>query len=467
MIFISENNFCLWGYIMYRNNRSYRNKLAEKRALESRELQRRVARLEKLMYEKGYKNIDDDDFWDKIADSEEVNETPTSGPVSDEESEDKHGGAVAEVFENVICHAIQYKGIMPEDYDQVYVNAIIKSCIAKPKKGEKAPTGDAKRKIAESVFYNIYDSLKHSVLADADDLHTLNRHQPVTPEWSALGYYSRYGCRPSGVPKTDVISGEFHVSIKEKTSGSQLMSGTICETLATINAAASKISDNLSKQLLEIEDKLNALVKEGQNNTDQYNKLAKQYDELFTEYGDILPVIDHNVNAIDNIISKGGKFKGVINGTSAEAGKEYQRQLEERRKKLQDKLNDLDEIDDDLTDEYGQLEFARKTLQREIIAQIKDSTKDSKSKLRYEILREAITGDTKFGKGNAGAANYVLEWDTSGRCSVYDVDAYIKHIDNKYSFGFSYKTNSIRVKGRKTGKYRADMALRIAVKGSK
>ena len=31
---------------MYRNNRRYRNKLAEKRALESRELQRRVARLE-------------------------------------------------------------------------------------------------------------------------------------------------------------------------------------------------------------------------------------------------------------------------------------------------------------------------------------------------------------------------------------------------------------------------------------
>ena len=36
---------------MYRSNRSYRNKLAEKRALESCELQRRVARLERLMYE--------------------------------------------------------------------------------------------------------------------------------------------------------------------------------------------------------------------------------------------------------------------------------------------------------------------------------------------------------------------------------------------------------------------------------
>ena len=456
---------------MYRSNRSYRNKLAEKRALErKREFERRVARLEKLMYEDNdpyIGQLNDDDFWYKIEKSEEAidNATPTSGPIGDIEHEDKRGGAGAEVFENVICHAIKYKGVMPKEYDQKYINAIIASCVAEPKKGEKAPTGNTKRKIAESVFYNIYDSLKHSVLADADadDFHTLNGHQPVTPEWSALGYYSRYGCRPSGVPKTDVISGEFHVSIKEKTSGSQLMSGTICETLATINAAASKISDNLSKQLLEIEDKLNALVKEGQNNTDQYNKLAKQYDELFTEYGDILPVIDHNVNVIDNIISKGGKFKGVINGTSAEAGKEYQRQLEERRKKLQDKLNDLDEIDDDLTDEYGQLEFARKTLQREIITQIKDS----KSKLRYEILREAITGDTKFGKGNAGAANYVLEWDTSGRCSVYDVDAYIKHIENKYSFGFSYKTNSIRVKGRKTGKYRADMALRIAVKGSK
>lgn len=451
---------------MYRSNRSYRDKLAEKRALESRELQRRVARLERLMYEDNdpyIGQLNDDDLWAKREESEEAmdNAMPTSGPIGDIEHEDKRGGAGAEVFENVICHAIKFKGVMPKDYDQVYINAIIASCYATPKKGEKAPTGNAKREIAESVFYNIYDSLQHSVLADVDDLHTLNGHQPVTPEWSALGYYSRYGCRPSGVPKTDVISGEFHVSIKEKTSGSQLMSGTICETLATINAAASKISDDLSKQLLEVEDRLNALVKEGQNNTDRYNKLAKQYDELFVEYSDTLPVIDHNVNVIDNIISKGGKFKGVINGTSAEAGKEY-KQLEERRKKLQDKLNDLDEIDDDLNSEYGQLEFARKTLQREIIEQIKYS-----KKLRYEILREAITGDTKFGKGNPGAANYVLEWDTSGRCNVYDVDAYIKHIENKYSFGFSYKTNSIRVKGRKTGKYRADMALRIAVKGSK
>lgn len=453
---------------MYRNNRSYRNRLAEKRVLESRELQRRVARLERLIYEDNdpyIGQLNDDDFWAKREESEEAmdNAIPTSGPIGDIEHEDKRGGAGAEVFENVICHAIKFKGVMPKDYDQVYINAIIASCFATPKKGEKTPTGNAKREIAESVFYNIYDSLQHSVLADADDLHTLNGHQPVTPEWSALGYYSRYGCRPSGVPKTDVISGGFHVSIKEKTSGSQLMSGTICETLATINAAASKISDDLSKQLLEIEDRLSALIKEGQNNTDRYNKLAKQYDKLFAEYSDIIPVIDHNVNVIDNIISKDGKFKGVINGTSTEAGKEYQRQLEERRKKLQDKLNDLDEIDDDLTSEYGQLEFARKTLQKEIIEQIKASN----SKLRYEILREAITGDTKFGKGKPGAANYVLEWDTSGRCNVYDVDAYIKHIENKYSFGFSYKTNSIRVKGRKTGKYRADMALRIAVKGSK
>ena len=451
---------------MYRNNRSYRNKLAEKRALESRELQRRVARLERLLYEGNdpyIGHLNDDDQWDKIEESEEAmdNTMPTSGPVGDIEHEDKHGGADAEVFENVICHALQYNGVMPEEYEQVYINAIIASCAAAPKKGEKAPNGNAKRKIAESVFKNIYDSLQSSVLAGVKDLHTLNGHQPVTPEWQALGYYSRYGCRPSGVPKTDVISGELHVSIKKKTGGSQLMSGTICETLATINAAASKISDNLSKRLLKIEDRLHALIKEGQNNTDRYNKLAKQYDKLFTEYSDILPVIDHNVNVIDNIISKGGKFKNVINGTSTEAGKEYQRQLEDRRKELQDKLNDLDEIDDDLTSEYGKLEFARKTLQREIISQIKDST----SKLHYEILHEAITGDTKFGKGNAGAANYVLEWDTSGRCKVYNIDEYIKHINGNYSFGFSYKTNSIRIKGRKTGKYRADMALRIAVGG--
>ena len=450
---------------MYRSNRSYRNKLVERRVLKSRELQRRVARLERLMYEDNDPYIgvrNDDDFWYKIEESEEAmdNARPTSGPISDADPGDKNGGADAEVFENVICHALQHKGVMPEDYEQVYINAIIASCHAKPKKGENAST---KREIAESVFKNIYDSLQHSVLENVTDLHTLNGQQPVTPAWKALGYYARYGGRPSGVPKTDVISGEFHVSIKEKTSGSQLMSGTICETLATINAAALNVSNKAATRLAEVEERLNAVIKEGEENSDIYNQTAAQYDALQTELDDMLSLIDHNVNTIDDIISKGGKFKGEINGTSTEAGKEYQRHLEEKRKELQDKLNDLDEIEDDLEDEYGKLEFARKALRDKIISQIENE----KSEIHKAILREAITGETKFGEGNPGAANYVLEWDTSGRCEVYNIDEYIKHIENKYSFGFSYKTNSIRVKGRKTGKYRADMALRIAVKGSK
>ena len=424
-----------------------------------RELQRRVARLEKLMYEKGYKNIDDDDFWDKIAASEEINETPTSGPVSDEESEDKHGGAVAEVFENVICHAIQYKGIMPADYDPVYVNAIIKSCIAKPKKGEKAPTGDAKRKIAESVFYNIYDSLRGTVL-DGVELKTLNGRQAVSFAWQSLGFYSRYGATISGVPKTDVISGNIHVSIKKK-GGSQLMSGTVCETLATINAAALKISNDISAQLIELEDKFDALVKEGKENSDYYNALVKKYDALQDKYNDVLSTIDHNVDTVDDIISAGGKFGNQIKGNVKNARKAYNQQLEAERQLqgLQDQIEELDEINDDLKTEFGQLEMARKTFERDVISQIKSPSSD----LHYEILREAITGETKFGKGKAGAANYVLVWDTSGRCEVYNIDEYIEHISGHYKFDLSYKTNSVKLKGRKTGKYRADIALRITV----
>ena len=424
------------------------------------ELQRRVARLERLMYEKGYKNIYDDDFWDKIADSEEINsdETPTSGPVSDEESEDKHGGAVAEVFENVICHAIQYKGIMPEDYDQVYVNAIIKSCIAKPKKGEKAPTGDAKRKIAESVFYNIYDSLRGTVL-DGVKLKTLNGKQAVSFAWQSLGFYSRYGATISGVPKTDVISGNIHVSIKKK-GGSQLMSGTVCETLATINAAALKISNDISAQLIEIEDQFDSLVKEGKENSDAYNALVKKYNVLQDKYNDALSTIDHNVDTVDDIMSAGGKFNNQIKGNVKDARKAYNQRLEAERQLqgLQDQIEELGEINDDLKTEFGQLEMARKTFERDVISQIKSPS----SELHYEILREAITGETKF-KNGAGTANYVLVWDTSGRCEVYSIDEYIQHISGHYKFDLSYKTNSVKLKGQKTGKYRADIALRITV----
>lgn len=418
-------------------------------------LEARVRKLEKqIINERGlfgdYDVTADDNFWD-FDDNEFVDTSfgddsnkKTSGSLNDKPVA-KNGGATAEAFENVICDAIFYKGKMPENYE--LTDAITKTCHTNE---------------PEVIFANLYESLRKTPLANAK-LQALPGKQPVTRKWIKLGFYDEYNAMPSGVPKTDIIGGNFHVSVKKK-GGSQLMSGTVCETLATINAALLNTANELNDQLISLQDQMDSLT--GKNDA-KYKALLNKYDQLIAQREDILDKISDTKNVMDNIVSSGGSFKQRLDTDSGSARKDYYNYIAQKNnielsmKNLNKAIRQLQDNDfsDDSNLAYGKMEIARKQFERNILNQIKNNS----SELHDAILREAITGEVKFGYGAPGCANYVLVWDESGNCEVFNIDQYLKHIQGHNKFDLSYKSNSVKLKGGKTGQYDADIALRIVV----
>lgn len=418
-------------------------------------LEARVRKLEKqIINERGlfgdYDVTADDNFWD--FDDDEFVDTSfgddsnkkTSGSLNDKPVA-KNGGATAEAFENVICDAIFYKGKMPENYE--LADAITKTCHTNE---------------PEVIFANLYESLRKTPLARAQ-LQALPGKQPVTRKWIKLGFYDEYNAIPSGVPKTDIIGGNFHVSVKKK-GGSQLMSGTVCETLATINAALLNTANELNDQLISLQDQMDSLT--GKNDA-KYKALLNKYDQLNAQREDILDKISDTKNVMDNIVSSGGSFKQRLDTDSGSARKDYYNYIAQKNnielsmKNLNKAIRQLQDNDfsDDSNLAYGKMEIARKQFERNILNQIENNS----SELHDAILREAITGEVKFGYGAPGCANYVLVWDESGNCEVFNIDQYLKHIQGHNKFDLSYKSNSVKLKGGKTGQYDADIALRIVV----
>lgn len=417
-------------------------------------LEARVRKLEKqIINERGlfgdYDVTADDEWWD-FDDDEFVDDgtTKTSGPLNDKPVA-KNGGATAEAFENVICDAIFYKGVMPDNYK--LVDAITKTCHTNE---------------PEVIFANLYESLRKTPLARAN-LQALPGDQPVTRKWIKLGFYDVYGARVKGTPKTDIIGGNFHVSVKKK-GGSQLMSGTVCETLATINAALLNTANELSDQLASLQDQMDSLTNK---NDVKYKSLINKYDQLYAQREDILDKISDTKNVMDNIVKSGGSFKQRLDSDAGQARKDYYNYIAQKNdielsmKNLNKQIAKLQSFDDSSEFAYGKMEIARKQFEKNIIQQIENESSD----LHDAILREAITGEVKFGYGSKGCANYVLVWDEDGNCEVFNIDQYLKHIQGHNKFDLSYKTNSVKLKnpetGRteKTGQYDADIALRITV----
>lgn len=140
-----------------------------------------------------------------------------------------------EVFESIICEAWNNKGKVPGDSRYA---AELKSHKLSP----------------ETVYKNIYTSLK-SKMKSAGSLRKLpNSEAEVTQEWIELGRYKEFDATPNNTPKTDIISdnGKFRISVKEST-GARLMSGAMSETMATLLAAA---TDKDREKLLNLLDSL-------------------------------------------------------------------------------------------------------------------------------------------------------------------------------------------------------------------
>ena len=136
-----------------------------------------------------------------------------------------------EKFESIICDAMNHKGKLPKG-GSAYAADIESNMTSTP----------------EEVYANIYNSLKNSLKGFGELYKLPNKDVEVTDKWRELGMYDEFKATPNKTPKTDIISsnGKYKISVKSGI-GARLMSGAICETIATLRAA----SDGEYRQLFD------------------------------------------------------------------------------------------------------------------------------------------------------------------------------------------------------------------------
>lgn len=181
---------------------------------------------------------------------------------------------------------------------------------------------------------------------------------PISNDWIEAGKYGSGG-RGDRTPKTDLISsdGRFRISLK-KDGGSQLMSAKLNETsseaLATLNAAIS-----LTNNEYKLEDILNVEPEDGEvGDTFNVNEVLKSYYE------------DESLRNIGGSI---GDIKRRTSGTDAE--------LEQTRK--------INDISSKLS------RFANKL----------QNLCNNDARFKEAFMREASTGEVKFGADTVSTAN--------------------------------------------------------------
>ena len=149
-----------------------------------------------------------------------------------------------EKFESIICDAVKNKGKLPKG-GSAYESDILENMTASP----------------AEVYANVYNSLK---MLDGTNPYKLeNSAVEVTPEWKKLGMYDEFKAVPNNTPKSDIVAGKYKISIKSGV-GARLMSGAICETIATLRAAATdeykQLFDDLFTDLLNSGAKTRARI---------------------------------------------------------------------------------------------------------------------------------------------------------------------------------------------------------------
>jgi hypothetical protein len=153
-----------------------------------------------------------------------------------------------EKFESIICDAMNNRGKIPGGVSK-YTSDIEANMTASP----------------EEVYANIYNSLKDKTKGFGEFHKLANSDVEVSDEWRELGMYDAFKATPNKTPKTDIISGnnKYRISIKSGV-GARLMSGAICETIATLRAAATgdykKTFDDLFNDLLSSGAKTRARI---------------------------------------------------------------------------------------------------------------------------------------------------------------------------------------------------------------
>jgi hypothetical protein len=255
----------------------------------------------------------------------------------------------------------------------------------------------------KAVAKNIYDSLK-KVLPARCKLEKLSRRksaEAVTDKWRELGLYDS---APDSTPKTDIYAksgGDYRISIKKMNkkglADARFMSGAINESIATVRAA------------IEI-------VLKGKKN--------KELEQIDKDFQDLI-----NYQSRTRFAGKTGEIrKGLIaNGKPMTDSEKMLVILDETKEKYISVITHLNKYPD----------------------------------LFLEIVKEAATGRVKFGPNAPETANYVLLWDTSGNCMFENIDDYVESHINQIKMTVQYKSDSVKLKGVKTGEYDAWLTLQL------
>lgn len=269
-----------------------------------------------------------------------------------------------EKFESIICNSVNSKG---ETYGEQYTAAC---------KANKLTNLD-------NLASNIYDSIK-LVIGD-QQLHKLSAESPASKEWEEYGAFIR---RPNATPKTDIISddGKFKISVKSA-QGARLMSGSVCEALATLRVAVDKVGD-----------------KEAQE------ELKKLHDAL-----------------------TGKETRGRVKGSARGILKKIATTVDGTQ-------------DDDSMSKIRNMNDIKKS-----IAQFITNYVTKHEDVFEAVIREAITGEIKFGSNSASCCNYILIWYNDGRCELWDVEDYIQKFKHEYKIYSAYKSSSVKIAGKKNG----------------
>lgn len=156
----------------------------------------------------------------------------------------------------------------------------------------------------EEACIAMSDKLKHI----DSELYKLPNETLTTSEWSKLGDYKRYGKKPNKTPKTDIISkdNKYKISLK-KTGGAQLMSGSECETRATLLSCIDYITNEEDKELL------NNILKDSwykpDNNGKTIGQMLSSGDE---ELMGVKASLKKMTSDLNGIIERNSEFKRAV-----------------------------------------------------------------------------------------------------------------------------------------------------------
>lgn len=191
------------------------------------------AKLDEWREKSGNDIISDEWFWSKIP-------GVYAGPHNTNLKEDGSYNPSAEDMELVVAFGVN-KIVEPELDDVQNIKFVC---------NDKTDKESQKQENLLNYYQDEYKFINNC----ANTLAPINKkvYKPVTngakvsKEWIEIGKYKETGDKPNATPKTDLISedGKYKISLK-KANGSQLMSGSYNESLATIMSVA---QDTLEKE---------------------------------------------------------------------------------------------------------------------------------------------------------------------------------------------------------------------------